>query len=269
MTHGLSDGWEPWSCHGQYGVASCILPWSGGRNRWHRQTHVSDCDLHPSIFFFPHWPVFHRKLSDISSSNPAILSFFSLSPSIIYLTVSLLHHLVPHSHWFKPSLGLTPPCYHILCSRVPSFFLYHHPPSLSLLLYIIYSNPVTCQCRSYSSELRRWLHWDKLYTITGRERGRSEEHWEKGEWVRHDRREELNSRADREPPVTVTDRRRPRWGKRISSSAFLNTITLTHWVCGCSIPYLCGGITLNVSLDEWELCKTWMLYLALNVHSIY
>lgn len=127
---------------------------------------------------------------------------------------------------------------YLLMLRCLSLCLYHHfLPSLFFLLFIIYSNPVTCQCRSDSSELQGWLQWDKLYTITGRER-KGARYTERGaNELDTNRSEELNTRVAQEPPVTVTDRRRPCQGTYSCSVDVLNIIGFKHWVCVHSIFY--------------------------------
>lgn len=157
-----------------------VVRWWGGRNRWRRRIHVFGCVVHQSIFFSS-WA--RSSITNFQTSPIATSHLLSFSASIASLSLFLYHLILflfsINSINFQ-AIFLTIS----FCSYVPPFVCITSPPSL-LLLSIIYSNPVTCQCRSYSSELRGWLQRDKPYTITGRERGRSEEHRERGKWVRH------------------------------------------------------------------------------------
>lgn len=122
-----------------------VVPWWGGRNRWHRQIHVFGSVLHQSIFFL-HGPIFHHKLADISSSNwPYQFSIISLYPQPLSL---FLYHLnffsidsikLQSDAWCRHYLH-----YYLLMLICPSLCLYHHPhPSLFVLHSIIFSNPVS------------------------------------------------------------------------------------------------------------------------------
>lgn len=185
--------------------------------------------LHTSPLATPNLSSVLHNLSHCFSSFRGVHLFhrFSQLTDCKTVTLSLSTLLSLHAYMSHP------------LSVSPSPSLPVVPPSLSSsLLSIPIQSPaniylILLSCEADCSET-------KLYAITCRE-GEGARNAERGtNELDTDRGEELNSRVAQEPPVTLTDRRRPSQGIYSSSVSILNVIGFKLRVGVCCIPCPCS-----------------------------